>query len=125
MSSVERRIISLDEQINDYFVQGMELAVAREEKAGYLIPPFDEEKYGAKNTELDMTLAVESPLDEAEYTSEVSYGGKNKVLAAGWGKAAPMDQGLYPNKKEQKAGSMAMDNEAYGAPTVGEGVIMR
>lgn len=124
MSSVERRIISLDEQINDYFVKGMELAVAREEKAGYLIPPFDEEKYGAKDSELDIALNAEGPMDEAEYTSEVSNGGKNKVLAE-WSQAATTDEGLYSNEEEPKVKAKAMENEMYGAPSVDEGLIMK
>ena len=48
MLAVERRIMALDEQLNDYFVRGMEQAIMREEKAGYIIPPYDDEIYAVK-----------------------------------------------------------------------------
>ena len=48
MLAVERRIMALDEQLNDYFVRGMEQAIMREEKAGFIIPPYDDEIYAVR-----------------------------------------------------------------------------
>ena len=40
--------MALDEQLNDYFVRGMEQAIMREEKAGHIIPPYDDEIYAVR-----------------------------------------------------------------------------
>lgn len=46
--SIERRIMMLEQMDNDYFVLGMEIAVARAEAAGFVLPPMDLEEYAAK-----------------------------------------------------------------------------
>lgn len=46
--SIERRIQMLELGDNDYFVLGMETAVARPEAAGFPLPPMDLEKYATK-----------------------------------------------------------------------------
>lgn len=46
--SIERRIQMLELGDNDYFVLGMQTAVARAEAAGFVLPPMDLEKYATK-----------------------------------------------------------------------------
>ena len=43
--------MALDEQLNDYFVRGMEQAIIREEGVGHIIPPFNDEIYAVKKEE--------------------------------------------------------------------------
>lgn len=49
--SIERRILMLEQMDNDYFVVGMQTAVARAEAAGFPLPPMDFEKYARKPDE--------------------------------------------------------------------------
>ena len=124
-SSIERRIISLDEQINDYFVKGMEQAIARVEKAGHAIPPFDEEKYSAMK-EPEMTFAAANALDEAAIAAEGSHSRKkkepkNKDLTKEH-KAGTTAEGSYI-KKEPEAKSVAKERKVREAATVGEGIM--
>ena len=51
--SIERRIICLDEQDNDYFVSGMEAAVVRSREFGFMLPPPDFEQYNKPPSEID------------------------------------------------------------------------
>lgn len=46
--SIERRIMMLEQMENDYFVLGMETAVAQSEAAGFPVPPMDLEQYAPK-----------------------------------------------------------------------------
>ena len=48
---MERRILALDQQENDYFVKGMQTAVRKAEAAGLVLPPMDFEKYAVKKEE--------------------------------------------------------------------------
>ena len=43
--AVQRRIDTLDNQDNDYFQRGAEMAIAQAEANGYEIPPFDPANY--------------------------------------------------------------------------------
>lgn len=56
--SIERRIQMLELGDNDYFVLGMQAAVARAEAAGFVLPPMDLEKYATKVSR-DWQFAVE------------------------------------------------------------------
>ncbi|CAF9935179.1 MAG: hypothetical protein HETSPECPRED_009689 [Heterodermia speciosa] len=62
--AVERRIMALDEQLNDYFVRGMEQAIIREEKAGYIIPPYDDEIYAVKEESKSREVTEEDITDD-------------------------------------------------------------
>lgn len=53
--SIERRILMLEQMDNDYFVAGMETAVARAEAAGFTLPPMDLEKYARQPDENEAT----------------------------------------------------------------------
>ena len=125
VACVERRIMSLDDQINDYFVKGMEQAVAREEKAGHVIPPFDDTIYTAKVP--NMILDAEKPRDEAASTSEGSStdkkttNGKSEIEEAETPSAA---EGNYVKKKESKATSITQQKEVHNAVTNDQGVTM-
>ena len=60
---MEKRIVALDEQLNDYFVKGMEQAIVREEKLGHTIPPF--QKVPAKLAVAeDVVLASGATIEE-------------------------------------------------------------
>lgn len=48
---MERRILTLDQIDNDYFVRGMQTAVRKAEAAGFVLPPMDFEKYAIKKGE--------------------------------------------------------------------------
>lgn len=43
--AVERRILCLDQQETDYFVEGMKTAVANAEAKGFILPRMDFRKY--------------------------------------------------------------------------------
>lgn len=43
--AIQRRIDTLDNQDNHYFVKGAEMAVAQAEANGYEMPPFDPANY--------------------------------------------------------------------------------
>ena len=70
--------MALDEQLNDYFVRGMEQAIIREEGAGNIIPPFNDEIYAVKKeapkkesvAEGVTTDEAATPNDEATGTGE-------------------------------------------------------
>lgn len=62
--------MALDEQLNDYFVPGMKQAILREEKAGNIIPPFDDDIYAAKKEgRREQDIAEEVTADEGPITS--------------------------------------------------------
>lgn len=69
MLAVERRIMALDEQLNDYFVRGMEQAIMREEKAGYIIPPYDDEIYAVKEEPKSREATEEDLTDDDDATA--------------------------------------------------------
>lgn len=56
--SLERRIEMLELMDNDYFVLGMEAAVARVEAAGFTLPPMDLEQYARDPNEEVQTTKV-------------------------------------------------------------------
>lgn len=56
--------MALDEQLNDYFVRGMEQAIIREEKAGYIIPPYDDEIYAVKEESKSREVTEEDITDD-------------------------------------------------------------
>lgn len=49
--AIERRIFCLDQQENEYFVEGMMTAVEKAEKMGFALPPMDFEKYARRGSE--------------------------------------------------------------------------
>lgn len=51
--NLQRRIIYLDEQDNDYFVSGMESAIDSLETAGIKLPPMDLSKYAKPQREIN------------------------------------------------------------------------
>ena len=123
---VERRIMSLDGQINDYFVKGMEQAVEREEQAGHFIPPFDDTIYSAK---VPNTLpAAEKPRDEAAGTSEGSSSNQKTTMTKSEieGVETPSAvEGNYVKKKESKAKPKTQQKEAYNAVMIDQAANMR
>lgn len=63
--------MALDEQLNDYFVRGMEQAIIRETGAGNIIPPFNDEIYAVKKEEPKEESMVEGVItDEAATPSD-------------------------------------------------------
>lgn len=49
--AIERRIFCLDQQENEYFVEGMMTAVEKAEKMGFALPPMNFEKYARRGSE--------------------------------------------------------------------------
>ena len=49
--AIERRIFCLDQQENEYFVEGMMTAVEKAEKTGFALPPMNFEKYARRGSE--------------------------------------------------------------------------
>ncbi|KAL8821697.1 MAG: hypothetical protein Q9191_007261 [Dirinaria sp. TL-2023a] len=64
--AVQRRIMTLDLQDNDYFVKGMETAVRKAEAAGFVLPPMDFEKYARKEEGAQESGVSEEPQVEVE-----------------------------------------------------------
>lgn len=60
--AVERRILALDQQENDYFIMGMHTAVKKAEARGFVLPPIDFEKYAVKKED--------PPAESQEVTQE-------------------------------------------------------
>ena len=126
VACVERRIMSLDDQINDYFVKGMEQAVARAEEKGYVIPPFDDTIYTAKVP--NMMQNTKKPLDEATGTSEGSISDKKTKMYKPEIEEAEKPsavEGNYVKKKESKATSIAQQEEVHNAVTTDQVVTTR
>ena len=61
--------MALDEQLNDYFVRGMEQAIMREEKAGYIIPPYNDEIYAIREESRLGEVTEEDITDDDEATA--------------------------------------------------------
>lgn len=73
--------MALDEQLNDYFVRGMEQAIIREEGAGNIIPPFNDEIYAVKKEAPKEESMVEGlTTDEAATPNDEATGTREEVV---------------------------------------------
>lgn len=118
--------MSLDEQMNDYFVKGMEQAVAREEKAGHIIPPFDDTIYASKVP--NKIVGAEKSRGGAAGTSEGSSSDKKTTIGKSEIEEAETQiavEGNYVKKKESKATSIIQQKEVYNALTTEQAIPMR
>ncbi|MCJ1425912.1 hypothetical protein MMC29_003813 [Sticta canariensis] len=101
--SIERRILMLEQMDNDYFVLGMQTAVARAEAAGFPLPPMDFEKYARKRGEEVAATKPATLAGEARSTSKANTGGYEDALAEGEGSAqGPSDNVLGSGKTNEK-----------------------
>lgn len=73
--------MALDEQLNDYFVRGMEQAIIREESAGNIIPPFNEEMYAIKKEEPKEESMIEGvTTDEVTTSNDEATGTREEAV---------------------------------------------